>query len=32
VAPLDRLGLRSATRLAVSPDGHWIALVAAPPQ
>jgi Tol biopolymer transport system component len=30
VAPLDRLGLRSATRLAVSPDGHWIALVAAP--
>ena len=30
VAALDRLGLRGATRLAVSPDSHWIAIVASP--
>jgi Tol biopolymer transport system component len=30
VASLDRLGLRSATRLAVSPDSRWIAVVASP--
>ena len=30
VAALDRLGLRGATRLAVSPDSQWIAIVASP--
>jgi hypothetical protein len=30
VAALDRLGLKNASRLAVSPDGKWIAIVAAP--
>jgi hypothetical protein len=29
VADLDRLGLKSVTRLAVSPGGDWLALVAA---
>ena len=30
VTSLDRLGLRGATRLAVSPDSHWVAIVALP--
>jgi hypothetical protein len=30
VAALGRLGLRGATRFAVSPDSHWIAIVASP--
>ena len=30
VAALDRLGLENTSRLAVSPDGRWIAIVAAP--
>ena len=31
VADLERLGLRGVSRLAVSPDGRWIAIVATPP-
>ena len=30
VTSLDRLGLRGATRLAVSPDSRWVAIVALP--
>jgi hypothetical protein len=30
VAALDRLGLKNTSRLAVSPDGKWIAIVASP--
>jgi hypothetical protein len=30
VASLERMGLTGVTRLAVSPRGNWLALVAAP--
>lgn len=30
VASFERLGLHGVSRLAISPDGHWIALVAEP--
>jgi len=30
VAALDRLGLENTSRLAISPDGKWIAIVASP--
>ncbi len=32
VASLDALGLKGVTRLAVSPKGNWLALVAPPPR